>query len=80
MVENQSLLGHFDGRGAMHFRFCPKDAKTYRYTIRSNAPALDGRTGEITSFPPAPEAGGGDGTAPGQLSRTRPRSGPHRYF
>jgi sulfite oxidase len=25
-------------------------------------------------------AGGGDGTAPRQLSRTRPSAGPHRYF
>jgi hypothetical protein len=56
VVENQSLVGHSDGRGAMRFRFCPKDAKTYRYTIRSNVPALDGRSGEITSTLPAPVA------------------------
>ncbi len=56
VVENQSLVGEPDGRGAVRFRFCPKDAKTYRYTIRSNAPALDGRTGEITSVMPAPDA------------------------
>jgi hypothetical protein len=55
-VENQALLGHVDGAGAVRFRFCPKDAKTYRYTIRSNAPALDGRTGEITAVMPAPDA------------------------
>ena len=54
-MENQALVGHIDG-GTVHFRFCPKDAKTYRYAIRSNAPALDGRTGEITSVFPAPEA------------------------
>lgn len=55
-IENQSLLGHVDGAGAVRFRFCPKDAKTYRYTIRSNAPALDGCTGAITSVLPAPDA------------------------
>ncbi len=51
VIENQSLAGHIDGSGTVRFRFCPKDAKTYRYTIRSNAPALEGRTGEITSAP-----------------------------
>src|SRR5690606_15758571 len=56
VIENQSLIGHVDGGGAVRFRFCPKEAKTYRYTIRSNAPALDGLNGEITSVLPAPEA------------------------
>lgn len=53
VIENQSLIGHVDGRGAIRFRFCPKEAKVYRYTIRGNVPALDGRTGEISVFPPA---------------------------
>lgn len=56
LIENQSLAGHVDGSGSVRFRFCPKDPKTYRYTIRSNAPALDGKTGEITSVLPAPDA------------------------
>jgi hypothetical protein len=55
-IENQSLFGHSDGSGSVRFRFCPKDAKTYRYTIRSNAPALDGRTGAITAVLPPPDA------------------------
>jgi hypothetical protein len=55
VIENQSLLGHVDGTGAVRFRFCPKEPKLYRYTIRSNAPALEGRTGEITSVPLSPE-------------------------
>lgn len=55
VIENQSLIGHIDRDGAVRFRFCPKEAKTYRYTIRSNAPALEGRTGEITSAPLTPE-------------------------
>jgi Protein of unknown function (DUF1593) len=56
IVENQSLIGHVDDAGAVRFRFCPKEAKTYRYTIRSNAPSLEGRTGEITSVWPSAEA------------------------
>ncbi len=51
VIENQSLVGHPDGAGNMRFRFCPKEAKIYRYTIRGNVPALDGRTGEITAAP-----------------------------
>lgn len=51
VIENQSLIGHPDGEGNIRFRFCPKEAKLYRYTIRGNVPALDGRTGEITSTP-----------------------------
>jgi hypothetical protein len=56
LVENQSLLGYAAGDGTMRFRFCPKDAQTYRFTIRSNAPALDGKTGGITAFAPPPDA------------------------
>jgi hypothetical protein len=56
VVENQSLTGHPDGRGNLRFRFCPRDPKVFRYEIRSNAPGLDGKTGEITSAAPAPSA------------------------
>ncbi len=55
VIENQALVGHFDGEGAVRFRFSPKDAKTYRYTLRSNAPALDGLTGAITAVSPSPD-------------------------
>ena len=55
LVENQPLAGHF-ADGAVHFRFCPKDAKTYRYTIASNVPALAGLQGEITVTPVPPTA------------------------
>lgn len=55
-IENQRLVGQHDGAGAIRFRFSPKDAKTYRYTLRGNVPALDGRTGEITSFSPPIDA------------------------
>lgn len=56
VVENQSLVGHADGEGNLRFRFSAKDAKIYRYEIRSNAPSLDGKTGEIASVSPPPEA------------------------
>jgi hypothetical protein len=54
-VENQSLIGSMTGDGTMRFRFCPKAAKTYTFTISSNVPSLDGKTGGITSFSPPPE-------------------------
>lgn len=56
IIENQSLIGHPDGAGAIRFRFCPKEAKLYRYSIRSNVPALNGKTGELTAVPPAMRA------------------------
>jgi hypothetical protein len=56
VVENQSLIGAFDESGAVRFRFSPKEAKEYRYAIRSNVSALDGQHGALTSVPPAPEA------------------------
>lgn len=55
VIENQQLPGHLDGAGAMRFRFCPKEAKLYRYTIRGNVPSLDGIKGEITSVPLTPD-------------------------
>ncbi|WP_425465757.1 nucleoside hydrolase-like domain-containing protein [Oleiharenicola lentus] len=54
-IENQKLPGHLDGNGSVRFRFCPKEARLYRYTIRSNVPALDGLQGEITSAPLTPD-------------------------
>ena len=56
VIENQRLIGHVDGAGSIRFRFCPKDAKLYRYTIAGNIPSLEGRRGEITVHPPAPAA------------------------
>jgi len=55
VVENQSLVGHVDGT-RMRFRFSPKEAKAYSYTIRGNVPSLEGRTGAITAADPAPDA------------------------
>ncbi|MDH7598039.1 MAG: DUF1593 domain-containing protein [Sedimentisphaerales bacterium] len=57
LVENQSLSGYVPGDGTIHFRFCPKEAKAYGFAIRSNVPALDGKTGGITAVLPPPDAG-----------------------
>jgi Cellulose-binding Sde182, nucleoside hydrolase-like domain len=56
LIENQSLTGFLDAKGAMRFRFSPKDAKVYGYTIRANILALDGKTGALTSVRPPPDA------------------------
>jgi hypothetical protein len=53
LVENQSLIGDAPGDGTMRFRFCPKAATAYRFTVRSNVPALHGITGGITAVAPA---------------------------
>ena len=52
------LIGHAPGDGTMRFRFSPKDAKTYRFAIHGNVPALDGQTLEITAVAPPPTAAG----------------------
>jgi hypothetical protein len=52
-VENQKLSGHAPGDGTMRFRFCPKAAKSYGFKVRSNVPALDGKTGGITAYIPS---------------------------
>jgi len=56
VIENQESSGAVDANGVMRWRFSPKNAKTYRYTICSNVPALDGKTGALTSFRPSPDA------------------------
>jgi len=56
-IENQSLPGTWDVKGVLRFRFSPKEAKAYSYTIlATNSPALDGKTGALTSLKPAPDA------------------------
>ncbi|MDO8834039.1 MAG: DUF1593 domain-containing protein [Vicinamibacterales bacterium] len=55
VVENQELRGHAQD-GTLRFRFCPRDAKTFRYTIRSNVQSLDGQSGEITAVAPSPSS------------------------
>ena len=55
-VENQQLPSHAPGDGTMRFRFCPKAAERYGFKIKSNVPALDGKTGGITAYTPSPTA------------------------
>jgi hypothetical protein len=55
-IENQSLLGTVDAQRTLRFRFSPKEAKEYRYTLRANVSALDGRTGALTSIHVSPDA------------------------
>lgn len=55
-VENQSLAGRLAEDGTIRIRFCPKAAKTYQFSLRSNVASLDGTTGEITAVDPSPEA------------------------
>lgn len=52
MVDNLMIPGHAPGDGTMRFRFCPKAAQNYEFEIRSNVPALDGKTGGIKSVAP----------------------------
>ena len=53
LVENQSLIGFAGENWTIRFRFCPKDAKTYTFTFRSNVPSLDGKTGGVTAVLPS---------------------------
>lgn len=51
-VENQSIAGHVPGDGTIRFRFSPKAAKTFRFEIQSDEPALNGLKGGITAIDP----------------------------
>ena len=55
IVENQSLIGYTPGDGTMRFRFCPKAAKSYSFTLKSNVPTLNERTGGVTACTPTPD-------------------------
>jgi len=52
-IEDLAQALHDDG--TVRFRFSPKGAGTYAFTIRSNVPALDSKTGGITAFTPPPD-------------------------
>jgi len=52
VVENQSIKGHVLDDGTMRFRFSPKAARVFHFTIKSNVSALDGQTGAITAYTP----------------------------
>ena len=55
VVENQSLIGSVSDDKTMRFRFCPKEPKTYTFTILGNIPSLNGQKGGITAVHPSPE-------------------------
>ena len=55
VVENQTLTSYAPGDGTLRFRFCPKAAKAYGFTIKSNVPSLDTRKGGVTAFLPSPD-------------------------
>src|SRR5699024_11974855 len=42
-VTNQSLKGDFPGDGTVYFRFSPKAAGTYNFTIKINMPSRNSR-------------------------------------
>ena len=50
------IPGFVDETGVLRFRFSPKSAKTWRYTIHSDVTTLDGRTGGLTSYPASAHA------------------------
>jgi hypothetical protein len=54
VVDQQEFTGFADADGVWRFLFSPKEAKAWRYTIRSSDPALDGQSGGFTSTLPAP--------------------------
>jgi hypothetical protein len=55
VIENQALAGYFDAQGQVRFRFSPKGAKEFTYTIRSNVEALNGLSGALTALPTSPD-------------------------
>jgi hypothetical protein len=55
IVENQSLIGYTPGDGTMRFRFCPKAAKSYSFTLKSNVTSFNERTGGVTACEPTPD-------------------------
>lgn len=55
-IENQMIPGFVDHAGVLRFRFSPKAAKAWTYTIHSDVAAIDGKTGGLTSFLAPPEA------------------------
>ncbi|WP_163712436.1 DUF1593 domain-containing protein [Mangrovibacterium lignilyticum] len=52
-VDNQALTGYFLGDDSVRFRFSPKSAKVFQFSIDSNIEELNGMTGSITAFIPS---------------------------
>lgn len=54
VIESDEFPGWPDKNGKWHFMFMPKSSKSWSYTIKSNWPSLDGRSGAFTSVSPSP--------------------------
>jgi len=55
-IENQMIAGFVTETGGLRFRFSPKSAKAWSYTIHSDVATVDGRAGGLTSYPAPPDA------------------------
>lgn len=55
VMDNQQFPGFADEHGVWHFILSPKDAKIWRYVLKSSVASLDGLAGSFTSYWPAPE-------------------------
>ena len=56
------IPGFVDAAGVLRFRFSPKSAKVWSYTIHSDVTTLEGKTGKLTSFLTPPDAAQRPGT------------------
>jgi hypothetical protein len=56
VVDEQEFPGFVGSDGTWHFLFSPKEAKAWSYSLRSDAPSLQGRTGAFTSIAAPPDA------------------------
>ncbi len=55
VIDKQEFPGFATSDGNWRFLFSPKEAKTWSYLLKSNDPALDGKTGGFTSKMPSPD-------------------------
>ncbi|MEN8906492.1 MAG: nucleoside hydrolase-like domain-containing protein [Clostridiales bacterium] len=55
-IDNQNIQGFAALDGTLRFRYTPKASKSYTYTISSNVPELDGKTGGLKAVDAEPSA------------------------
>ena len=48
-IDRQRIEGFYEGDGRYRIRFAPKEAKRWKYTIVSDVPELNGKSGQFTS-------------------------------
>lgn len=51
-VDNQKLEGEWSEEKGLRFRFCPKSAKSYHFTVQFNSEVLEDLKGGITVVAP----------------------------